>query len=271
MNIRELIVDSEVLVQMMDNDEQVTVDIFIELLGLDKETLSLLLEEENVIFDLSSESIISTDILKQIVFKEPETSRTPAELRDQILGSEYIMGRIKGNKPIMLITLCKGLGLSMTNMQRLLLQHQVVVEKSPVAKIDLHWLQNLLSDTIPKAQLQTTDLKDLKQIIENLSEQDYTKSVTLNRFVRNQYISTYAKLRACGICELCDQEAPFRDRFGKPFLETHHIVYLSKGGKDSIDNVVALCPNCHRRIHNLASYTDLQKLLMKRESEIGIS
>lgn len=41
------------------------------------------------------------------------------------------------------------------------------------------------------------------------------------------------------------------DKKGQPFLEVHHIHYLSNGGNDTIDNVIALCPNCHRKIPQL--------------------
>ena len=47
---------------------------------------------------------------------------------------------------------------------------------------------------------------------------------------------------------------------GEPFLETHHIEWLAKGGMDSLNNTVALCPNCHRRIHALNKQNDKKKL-----------
>lgn len=75
----------------------------------------------------------------------------------------------------------------------------------------------------------------------------------------------YAKIRANGICELCAKPAPFEDKFGIPFLETHHIIFLSKGGTDTVDNVAAICPNCHRKIHNLNLEEDVKKLLSKRK------
>lgn len=77
---------------------------------------------------------------------------------------------------------------------------------------------------------------------------------------RNKYVSDYAKTRAKGFCQLCGKPAPFKDPEGKPFLETHHIQWLSKGGADSIDNTVALCPNCHRRMHILNDPKDIKKL-----------
>lgn len=65
---------------------------------------------------------------------------------------------------------------------------------------------------------------------------------------------------AGGICELCGNKAPFHTKDGHPYLETHYILWLSKGGKPAIDNMVALCPNCHMKIHILQDGNDLSYL-----------
>ncbi len=80
-------------------------------------------------------------------------------------------------------------------------------------------------------------------------------------FIRNRYISEYAKRRANGSCQLCGKPAPFLDKYGEPYLEAHHVIWLADGGTDSIDNVVALCPNCHRKMHICDDNEDVQKLL----------
>ena len=85
-------------------------------------------------------------------------------------------------------------------------------------------------------------------------------------FVRDAYVSAYAKQRANGKCQLCEQEAPFIDSSGRPYLETHHIVWLSQKGEDSIANTVALCPNCHRKMHVLDLSSDKQKLTTNLQS-----
>jgi 5-methylcytosine-specific restriction protein A len=92
----------------------------------------------------------------------------------------------------------------------------------------------------------------------------YTRKITdglIVSYSRDKYISDYAKRRAHGICQLCEKQAPFIDKEGKPFLEAHHIVCLSQEGKDSVDNTVALCPNCHRKMHILDDEEDKEKLL----------
>ena len=75
------------------------------------------------------------------------------------------------------------------------------------------------------------------------------RSVISNAYVRDPYVAAYAKERAKGICQLCGKPAPFIDKDGKPYLESHHIKWLSEGGEDSVENTVALCPNCHRKMH----------------------
>lgn len=87
-----------------------------------------------------------------------------------------------------------------------------------------------------------------------------TNEIKIKSFVRDKYVSEYAKRRANGICQLCKKEAPFKDKNDRPYLETHHIKWLSAGGEDSIDNTVALCPNCHRKMHSLNLESDINKL-----------
>jgi len=43
----------------------------------------------------------------------------------------------------------------------------------------------------------------------------------------------------------------------------HHIIPLADGGPDTLENVAALCPNCHRKMHVLKDKQDIQTLLEK--------
>jgi HNH endonuclease len=54
--------------------------------------------------------------------------------------------------------------------------------------------------------------------------------------------------------------APFASGNGEPHKETHHIVWPSQVGEDTVDNTVARCPNCHRRMHDLNLPADQVKL-----------
>jgi 5-methylcytosine-specific restriction protein A len=78
-----------------------------------------------------------------------------------------------------------------------------------------------------------------------------SREVVSQVFDDDQIVAEYAKRRADGICQLCNRPAPFKDRNGEPYLEIHHIIPLAQGGSDIIGNVVALCPNCPRKMHEL--------------------
>jgi 5-methylcytosine-specific restriction protein A len=85
-------------------------------------------------------------------------------------------------------------------------------------------------------------------------------NTSIKQFIRNPFVSEYAKRLAKGKCMLCHQDAPFLNSNGLPYLETHHIQWLSQGGEDSINNTVALCPNCHRKMHIVNSKSDIEYL-----------
>lgn len=69
-------------------------------------------------------------------------------------------------------------------------------------------------------------------------------------YVRNPDVVAEVLLRADGTCEECREAAPFvRSSNGTPYLEVHHRKQLSDGGDDTVENAVALCPNCHREKH----------------------
>jgi len=87
------------------------------------------------------------------------------------------------------------------------------------------------------------------------------KTVTTNAYRRDPAVAAEAKRRAKGICQLCGKPAPFTTKKDEPYLETHHIVWLSEGGEDTVKNTAALCPNCHRRVHILKDPDDQNDLL----------
>lgn len=81
------------------------------------------------------------------------------------------------------------------------------------------------------------------------------------RYDRDPEVIGWALDRAKGICEACEANAPFLDAGGEPFLEVHHVVPLAHGGPDVVENVAAVCPNCHRRFHLSEDKTDYTEAL----------
>ena len=76
-------------------------------------------------------------------------------------------------------------------------------------------------------------------------------------YARDQRVRRAVLERAAGYCELCGEQG-FTSRSGHPFLETHHIIKLSEEGADKLSNVIALCPNDHRRAHFGEDWQQLQ-------------
>lgn len=72
----------------------------------------------------------------------------------------------------------------------------------------------------------------------------------IHDFVRDPYVVAAALARALGRCEMpnCNSELFSRDD-DRPYLEVHHVEPLGEGGDDTIENVAALCPSCHRELH----------------------
>ena len=132
--------------------------------------------------------------------------------------------------------------------------------------IDAHsfvWIiqQNRFIDWNPNAE----QISEIEQTVEA-----YLQHVVDGRDGRHRsYTSVYnrsaavireTRSRAGGICQYCNRPAPFIDINGKPYLEVHHVIWLSRGGKDSTKNTVALCPNCHKRMHVLDRPEDVKQL-----------
>ncbi|MHC4278085.1 MAG: MrcB family domain-containing protein [Planctomycetota bacterium] len=105
-------------------------------------------------------------------------------------------------------------------------------------------------------RLSTEELKKLAMGAETKPPLD-VKTV---HYPRDANVVAYVKRMADGKCKLCSRKAPFISKKGTPFLECHHIIERAEGGPDTIDNTVALCPNCHRKVHNLKLEEDKVKL-----------
>lgn len=93
-----------------------------------------------------------------------------------------------------------------------------------------------------------------------------TKLTEVEVVQRSSLVSNIVKIRAEGVCQLCNKPAPFYNKNGEAYLECHHVKWLAKGGIDEISNAVALCPNCHRKMHILDDINDveyLQKVAME--------
>ena len=84
---------------------------------------------------------------------------------------------------------------------------------------------------------------------------------------RSTAIKLYAKKRANGLCEGCNGTAPFETKSG-PYLEVHHLTRLADGGADLPQNVIALCPTCHRKAHYSLGHVEFNNKLINKVAAI---
>lgn len=86
----------------------------------------------------------------------------------------------------------------------------------------------------------------------------------VTQFARSEAVAAWVRREAAGKCESCGASAPFVGEDGLPFLEVHHVRRLADGGEDTIQNSVAVCPNCHRQLHYGSNKDALARALIAK-------
>ncbi|MGO8820526.1 MAG: HNH endonuclease [Desulfomonilaceae bacterium] len=110
-------------------------------------------------------------------------------------------------------------------------------------------MQREISHSETEAPLGSLSIKELFDLARGIRGQPHEKSDTEVQQSRSKVVKAFAKACANGICQFCGNPAQYDDIDGTPRLHVHHICYLREDGEDSIENVVAICPNCHDIIH----------------------
>ena len=94
------------------------------------------------------------------------------------------------------------------------------------------------------------------------------RTVETKVYDRDPYLKELVKRIAEGKCQYCGETAPFIDKNGEPYLEEHHVTWLARGGSDTSDNVVAVCPNCHTKAHVLDD--DITKITLEEVAKQNV-
>jgi len=120
----------------------------------------------------------------------------------------------------------------------------IEAEKSGVKeKIDTELyieVNNSLNDSAEQRQKRLNNANEYPEVIQIISK----------GYKRNADVIAEVLSAAKGVCERCKTKAPFiRKKDDTPYLEVHHKKTLAEGGKDTVGNSQALCPNCHRELH----------------------
>lgn len=110
-------------------------------------------------------------------------------------------------------------------------------------------VSNAIKATAKIKKVKNNDNKTNSSNLMNSELDDDLRLIITKKVKLNKELASEIKARANHKCEYCGQET-FKDDQNEDYLEVHHIVFLSEGGKDQKDNLIALCPTCHRRAHS---------------------
>lgn len=130
--------------------------------------------------------------------------------------------------------------------------HRTIHDLALAAEIKT-WITSVSpEETFQKAvrQAMSADADSRRRRLAEAPRRPVARTVEVRVFDRNPDVVAEVLARAAGNCEHCRSFAPFRRASdGTPYLEVHHLVHLANGGDDTVENAVALCPNCHRQKH----------------------
>lgn len=89
------------------------------------------------------------------------------------------------------------------------------------------------------------------------------REVRSTAFERNPWVREFARQRSGGKCEMpaCGYVG-FTKTDGTLYIEVHHIQSMAGDGFDVIQNVAAICPNCHARAHYALDRDEIQRRLL---------
>lgn len=129
------------------------------------------------------------------------------------------------------------------------------------------WTENLSPE--PRAQ-EIADEPELERSFDT-NENDLQRALTYHKGVssqRKRHIrESYGRNRKLvdqlhdwykGRCQLCGFDPKLL--YGVRACSGHHVVYLSRGGHDKLENMLLLCPNHHQAIHATNAVFDFRDL-----------
>ncbi len=136
-------------------------------------------------------------------------------------------------------------------------------------KLNKDNLSNIFPDKVKRKIIHNLSDELIIKCAKLASKKSYKFISTTEIYYRNPYVIEAAKRRAKGKCEMpsCVYKS-FIIENGDLYLEGHHVKPLSEGGYDSINNVAALCPKCHREQHYSKNKLDKRKILLKQLKNI---
>ena len=191
---------------------------------------------------------------------DARTERTPQQKRRAIALDEALKTAIKDRLPIKVIINDGAMRVPTSQRPSRVLTRALDSELWSIESYD-----NATGDCRLFRGISVVDQFDVGATEDSPTE---TKIVTTIVYHRDADIRQKALTRSQGCCEFCGQRG-FPRADGGYFLETHHVVPLSEGGKDGVSNVAALCPNHHREAHHGAKAAEIRFMLLSKLKSLG--
>jgi len=135
----------------------------------------------------------------------------------------------------------------------------IIIDNIEVKK---EWFPDYITDKINKSldsfmekiDSNTRDFimenEDVQALLNDISNEKITpekKKTIVNLYKRNSKLITKLKQLYKNKCQIC--HFSFMKKSLEYYSEVHHLKPIGEEGSDSIDNIVNLCANCHRKIH----------------------
>lgn len=113
--------------------------------------------------------------------------------------------------------------------------------------------QILISDKYFERKIRENNELNKRKLFAVNDNTTYNAGIKLKR---NSELKKIAFQRENYTCELCGTTSTFENKNGDEYFEGHHLIMYNlssqikyKYSLDTSDNIICLCPNCHRKIH----------------------
>ena len=113
--------------------------------------------------------------------------------------------------------------------KRLVWMFPLRVVDSQIPALPAEEIQEL--EKIKQKQAKRLSDEELRKRVLLSSKRAGRRKIITSKYERNIWVSEFVKRIANGKCQLCKKEAPFKNQNDEPYLETHHIIWLSEGGE----------------------------------------
>ena len=134
--------------------------------------------------------------------------------------------------------------------------HQIQIHRQIFKAFGTEW-----SFTDENSESQEEDFSSVYTEEEEIGLVDFTEEIKRysesDELPRNMNYRKIAIEREKYTCELCDTRHTFRDTKGEEYFEGHHLIMYNTSVQrrfkyclDYPENIICLCPNCHKKIHN---------------------